>query len=86
MIGNLHYISSYDDPDSVDPAHRVIGSFGTFDATVMMKLTDSIDAFFTGFNLLGTAPPLVNQEGSYDGLTHDPKGRRIKAGMTYTIN
>ena len=86
VIGNLHYISSYDDPDSFDPDHRVIDSFGTFDATVMMKLTDSIDAFVTGFNLLGTAPPLVNQEGSYDGLTHDPKGRRIKAGMTYTIN
>ena len=86
VIGNLHYISSYDDPDSVDTDHRVIDSFGTFDATVMMRLTDGIDAFATGFNLLGTGPPLVNQEGSYDGLTHDPKGRRIKAGMTYTIN
>ena len=89
IIGNVNYISSYDDDlNAGDPtyAHRVIDAFGTFDATVMMKLTDSIDAFVTGFNLFDTAPPLVNQEGSYDGLTHDPKGQRLKAGMTYTIN
>jgi outer membrane receptor protein involved in Fe transport len=88
-IGNVNYISSYeDDLNAGDPAyaHRVIDAFGTFDATLMMRLTDNIDAFVTGFNLFDSAPPLVNQEGSYDGLTHDPKGRRIKAGMTYTIN
>ena len=86
VIGNLHYISSYDDPDSVDPNYRVIDAFATLDATFLMRVTDGIDAFVTGFNLLGTPPPLVNQEASYDGLTHDPKGRRLKAGMTYTIN
>ena len=88
-IGNVNYISSYeDDLNAGDPtyAYRAIDAFGTFDATLMMKLTGNIDAFVTGFNLFDSAPPLVNQEGAYDGLTHDPKGRRIKAGMTYTIN
>lgn len=85
-IGAFYYISSYDDPDSADENHRVIDSFGTLDATLMMKVTDQIDGFVTGFNLLGTPPPLVNWETSYDGFTHDPKGRRIKVGVTYTIN
>ena len=85
-MGIYYYISSYDDPDSADENHRVIDSFGTLDLTLMMKLTDQIDGFVTGFNVMGTPPPLVNWETSYDGFTHDPKGRRLKVGLTYTIN
>jgi hypothetical protein len=36
-------------------------------------------------NLLDTRPPLVNIEQAYDGFTHDPKGRRVKLGVTYQL-
>ena len=80
MIGNLHYISSYDDPDSVDPDHRVIDSFGTFDATVMMKLTDSIDAFVTGFNLLGRRRRWSIRKGRTTASRTIPRGGGSRPG------
>ena len=85
VVGNYHYISAYKDLDSTDPALVDVGSFGTLDLTVMGKIADKMNAFVTAFNLFGSRPPLVNQELSYDGFTHDPKERRIKGGLAWTV-
>ncbi len=84
-VGNYHYISAYKDLDSSDPDLVDISPFGTLDLTLMGKITDKMTAFVTTFNLFGTRAPLVNQELSYDPFTHDPKGRRIKGGLTWAI-
>ena len=34
-------------------------------------------------NLTGRFPPWANVEQSYDGFTHDPKGRRVKMALTF---
>ncbi len=85
VVGHYNYISSYDDPESADPDYRVIPSMGTIDATVIARLPNNLEAFMTAANVFDTPPPLVNWELSYDGFTHDPKGRRIKAGLTWRM-
>ena len=82
VTGYLNYISGYSDPDT-EPKFADIDRFLTLDLTARWTLANGIDAVLSGFNLLGARPPLVNWEASYDGLTHDPKGRRVKISLTY---
>ena len=48
------------------------------------RIPDSgVVATLSLFNLTDAPPPYVNQELAFDALTHDPKGRRFKLGLTY---
>ena len=44
-----------------------------------------IDIRLYALNLTGTLPPWANIEQSYDGFTHDPKGRRFKVGADLSL-
>ena len=84
LTGYLNYISSYSDLDS-EPEYQNIDNFVTFDLNLRIGLANGVDAVLSGFNLLDADPPLVNWEASYDGFTHDPKGRRLKLSLMYTL-
>ena len=79
----VSYISSYGDRGD-STTRPLIDPFLTWDASFLWRFPGSgIDITVYGLNLTGTLPPWVNVEQSYDGFTHDPKGRRIKVGLTY---
>ena len=81
----LGYISSYDDrgTDSTVPH---IDPFVVWDASFQWRFPASgMDLTLHAANLTGQIPPWANLEQSYDGLAHDPKGRRIKMGLTWWL-
>ncbi len=79
----VSYISSYGDRGDSTTA-PLIDAFLTWDASFLWRFPGSgIDVTVYGLNLTGTLPPWANIEQSYDGFTHDPKGRRLKVGLTY---
>ncbi len=79
----VSYISSYGDRGDGTTA-PLIDPFLTWDASLLWRFPGSgIDVTVYGLNLTGTLPPWANIEQSYDGFTHDPKGRRFKVALTY---
>ena len=78
----LNYISGYEDRgSSLVPS---IDPFTTWDMTFQWRFPASGLALTVyGLNLTGEMPSWVDIEQSYDGWTHDPKGRRLKVGLTY---
>jgi iron complex outermembrane receptor protein len=90
LVSYLNYISSYEDRGSMDSGNDTIRnlfgtieSFVTWDVSFLWNVSRGVNIAFSGMNLLGTRPPLVNIEQAYDGFTHDPKERRLKLGLTY---
>ena len=82
-FGVVRYISSYEDR-SAAADYRDVEPFVTFDATLQRHFPDlGMTVRLSGLNLLNRWPPLVAADLSYDGLTHDYKGRRIKLAVTY---
>ena len=74
--------ANYHAAGSIGPC--VIDSFLTWDASFLWRFPGAgIDVSIYGLNLTGARPPWVNVEQAYDGFTHDPKGRRLKLGVTY---
>ena len=79
----MSYISSYEDSGSTTTA-PVIDPFLTWDTSFLWHFPDSgIDLTLYALNLTDRIPPWANIEQSYDGFTHDPKGRRLKVALTY---
>ena len=90
LVSYLNYISSYEDRGSMGSDNTAIrnifgtiGSFVTWDMSFLWTVSRGVNIAFSGMNLLDIRPPLVNIEQAYDGFTHDPKGRRLKLGLTY---
>ena len=90
LVSYMNYISSYEDRGSMGSDNTTIknlfgtiDSFVTWDVSFLWNVSRGVNVAFSGMNLLGTMPPLVNIEQAYDGFTHDPKGRRMKLGLTY---
>jgi len=90
LVSYLNYISSYEDRGSMGSDNTTIrnlfgtiDSFVTWDVSFLWNLSRGVNIAFSGMNLLGKKPPLVNIEQAYDGFTHDPKERRLKLGLTY---
>ena len=82
LTGAGRYISGYRDRETV-PAYEDIASWLTFDANLQYRIPAAgMVVTLSGLNLAGAAPPLVNYELAFDGLTHNPKGRRIKLGVS----
>ncbi len=79
----VSYISAYEDRGDSTTA-PIIDPFFMWDASFLWRFPGSgIDVTVYGLNLTGTIPPWANIEQSYDGFTHDPKGRRFKVALTY---
>ena len=84
LFNYFHYISSYDEPGSQYAPH--IDSHLTWDISFMWSMPQQDIVFILSMlNVTDEKPPRVNLEAGYGGLTHDPKGRRIKLGMTWAF-
>ena len=83
LANYVSYISGYEDRGAATTV-PFIDPFVTWDASFLWRFPAAgIDITLYGLNLTGTLPPWVNIEQSYDGFTHDPKGRRLKMALTY---
>ena len=82
MASYLNYISAYEDRGENTTVPR-IEPFLTLDASFLWRGPGGVDLTIYALNLTGQIPPWVNIEQSYDGLTHDPKGRRFKAALRW---
>ncbi len=82
LASYLNYISGYEDrgDNTIVPQ---IDPFRTLDVSFLWRLPAGVDLTVYALNLTGELPPWVNIEQSYDGFTHDPKERRIKAALTW---
>ena len=79
----LSYISAYEDR-GVDTTVPRVDAFLTWDASFLWRFPGSgMDLTVYALNLTGRLPPWTNVEQSYDGFTHDPKGRRIKMALRW---
>ncbi len=79
----VSYLSAYEDRGAGTTAPR-IDPFLTWDMSLLWRFPGSgMDLILYGMNLTGQIPPWANVEQSYDGFTHDPKGRRFKAAVTW---
>ena len=47
------------------------------------RLPRGMNLMLYGMNLTGRIPPWANIEQSFDGFTHDAKGRRLKMALTW---
>ena len=78
----LNYISSYE--DRLSSLVPLIDPFFTWDMSFQWRFPGSgFDITVAALNLTDEAPPWVDIEQFYDGFTHDPKGRRLRVGLTY---
>ncbi len=85
LINYVNYISAYEDRD-VWTLDGPIDSFLTYDVNFVWHLPRrGMNITFSALNLTGEVPPLVDFELGFDGLTHNPKGRRFKLAATYQL-
>ncbi len=82
LAGYLNYISSYEDRGE-NTTVPLIESFTTLDASFRWRLPQGVDLTLYALNLTGAIPPHANVEQAFDGFTHDPKERRLKAALTW---
>ena len=78
----VSYIGAYEDRGN-DVVPR-IDPFLAWDMSFLMRFPGTgMNLTIYGMNLTGQIPPWANVEQAYDGFTHDPKGRRIKAAVSW---
>ena len=82
LASYVNYISSYEDQGDEEIV-PLIEPFLTWDMSFLWRGPGGVNLTVYGLNLTGRIPPWVNIEQAYDGFTHDPKGRRIKASLSW---
>ena len=88
FIATGRYTDDYDDPLPRFVAHNfdVVDQHVTLDLTYSVGLLDDkLNLSASVFNVLDNDPPRVAQALNYDPFTHNPSGRMIKVGFTYTL-
>ena len=86
----LNHISAYSDHASHDGYGGIpvssfeVDGFTTLDITAQWFMESiGLNVTCSILNLTDEAPPFANVEFAYDGMTHNPKGRRIKFSLNY---
>ena len=83
MVSYLNTVSGYTNEAFAGTQFESIDRFATLDFSLLRRSSEQLDIGLSVLNALGSPPPLVRWEQSYDGFTHSPKGRRIKMLVTY---
>ncbi len=85
--GFLNWVSSYRDrARHAGEDYAEIDRFLTLDATLVWRMPQrGITLSLAVFNLLDEQPPLVASDHFFDGMTHNPKGRRVKLEIRYGL-
>ena len=85
VASHLSYVSAYEDRGAGTTTPR-IEPFLAWDASLRWRFPGrGIDLTVHAMNLTGRIPPRANVEQSYDGFTHDPKGRRVKVALRWRL-
>ena len=86
----VNHVSSYTDDSAHDGYGGIpvssftIDSFTTLDLTFQWRLPGrGLTVSLSALNLSDEDPPFANVEHAYDGMTHNPKGRRVKLALRY---
>ena len=86
----VNHVSSYKDDGAHDGYGGVpvesftVDSFTTWDLSLQWRLPNQgLNLTLTALNLTDEEPPFANVEHAYDGMTHNPKGRRQKLILRY---
>ena len=85
VVNYLNMVAAYTNEAFVDTEFENIDRFATWDLSMLKRSSERFDIGLHVMNVLDSDPPLVRWEASYDGFTHSPKGRRIKASLTYRM-
>ena len=87
----VNHVSSYEDDGSHDGFGGVpvdsftVESFTTLDLSFQWRLPRyGMNLTLSALNLTDEDPPFANVEHAYDGMTHNPKGRRVKLILRYS--
>lgn len=85
--GFVNWVSSYRDrARHAGDAYADIDDFLTLDATLIWRMPRrGITLSLAAFNLLDEEPPLIASDHFFDGMTHNPKGRRVKLEIRYAL-
>ncbi len=86
LIGWANHISSYEDSNVAwtPPELLPIDEWLTLDMTFLWRFPRlGFDIALSAINMTDAEPPLVFFEQAFDALTANPKGRRLKAVMSY---
>ena len=85
LANYVSYLSAYKDRGGNTTVPR-IDPFLTWDTSFLWRFPASgMSLTLYAMNLTGSIPPWANVEQSYDGFTHDPKGRRFKAALSWSF-
>lgn len=91
LSGYVNHVSSYKDDGAHDGYGGVpvdsflVDSFTTLDLSFQWRLPRyGMNLTLSALNLTGEDPPFANVEHAYDGMTHNPKGRRLKLILRYS--
>ena len=85
LVAYVSHIGSYDDR-SAGSAVPHIDDWLTADLTFHWEIPGTgLELTLAALNLTDEEPPLVDFEHAFDALTHNPKGRRLKAALTYRL-
>ncbi len=86
----VNHVSSYTDDGAHDGYGGIpvesftVDSFTTLDVTFQWRMPWlGLNLALSALNLTGEEPPFANVEHAYDGMTHNPKGRRVKLALRY---
>jgi outer membrane receptor protein involved in Fe transport len=82
----MRYVTSYEDSDAPAalPNLANIDSQLTHDVHYINNMFDQWTLSVSMINMTDEDPPLVSNDLSYDGYTHNPFGRMIKLGVVFT--
>lgn len=78
--------SGYEDRTADTPANlRKIDSFMTHDITYVNTVNENLTASLSIYNATDEDPPQVANDLNYDAYNHNPFGRMVKIGLTYSM-
>ena len=90
LASYVNHVSSYKDDGAHDGYGGVpvdsftVDSFTTWDLSLQWRLPNQgLNLTLAALNLTDEEPPFANVEHAYDGMTHNPKGRRLKLILRY---
>ena len=83
----VHQVAAYEDrAREAGTRFAAIDAFRTLDVNVAWDLPRrGLTVSFAALNLTDEQPPLIATDHFFDGMTHNPKGRRLKLGLRYRL-
>ena len=87
LSGYFNHVTSYRDRERVTGTrYAEIGAFSTLDLILLWQPPGrALSVTFSALNLTDEDPPLIGSDHFFDGMTHNPKRRRLKLALRYRL-